>query len=88
MGVPGSNQATDWRELVLEVTRKLREGENVIVHCLGGLGRTGMLIGCVLVELGLEPDEAMRVTRESRPGAIQTSGQEREIRRYGEQKHR
>ncbi len=88
MGVPGSHQAAQWRDLVLEVTSRLRAGEKVIVHCLGGLGRTGMLVGCVLVELGLEPEEAVRVTRAARPGAIQTSGQEREIRRYEEKTRR
>jgi protein-tyrosine phosphatase len=36
-------------ELVL---RELRQGRGVIVHCAGGTGRTGTVIGCVLRALG------------------------------------
>jgi len=31
----------------------LKEGENILVHCAGGIGRTGMFAGCLLKALGL-----------------------------------
>jgi len=57
-------------------------GETVVVHCLGGLGRSGLLAACVLVRLGATVKDAMARVRAARPGAIQTRIQERYIARY------
>lgn len=35
----------------------LEKGEGVIVHCAGGRGRTGTVLGCVLREIGHEASE-------------------------------
>ena len=40
------------RQAVRLVLRELRQGRGVIVHCAGGTGRTGTVIGCVLRGLG------------------------------------
>lgn len=37
----------------------LREGRNVYVHCWGGVGRTGTVVGCYLVNQGLTGDAAL-----------------------------
>jgi protein-tyrosine phosphatase len=47
------------RKAVEVVARGLRNGDGIIVHCLGGIGRTGTVIGCVLRELGYSADEAI-----------------------------
>lgn len=39
-------------DLVLD---RLEAGAGVVVHCVGGTGRTGTVLGCVLVRLGHEP---------------------------------
>jgi hypothetical protein len=48
------------RELVraaaADVIAHLRDGVGVAVHCMGGRGRTGTVIGVALVQLGHEPD--------------------------------
>ena len=41
------------REAVGAVFPRLQSGEGVIVHCAGGTGRTGTLVGCILRRLGL-----------------------------------
>jgi protein-tyrosine phosphatase len=41
------------------VDRGIGEGLGVYVHCLGGIGRTGTLVGCWLVRHGLAGDEAL-----------------------------
>ena len=41
-------------------------------HCKGGLGRAGMISARLLVELGTEPEKAIRMVRRARSGAIET----------------
>ena len=48
------------RALVLDaaadVVAHIEQGIGVAVHCMGGRGRTGTVIGVALVRLGHEPD--------------------------------
>jgi protein-tyrosine phosphatase len=55
----------------------LNDGKNIVVHCRGGLGRAGMIAARLLVELGDPPDVAIARVRAVRPGAVETSEQER-----------
>ena len=64
-----------------EIRRFLRDGRDVVVHCKGGLGRAGMIAGRLLVELGMPPDDAIRMVRRARQGAIETPSQLEVIRR-------
>ena len=41
------------REVVQAVVDELRAGRGVVVHCVGGTGRTGTVIACALAALGL-----------------------------------
>ena len=38
---------------------KIDAGEGVVVHCMGGIGRTGTVIGCVLRDFGFSADEVV-----------------------------
>jgi ADP-ribosyl-[dinitrogen reductase] hydrolase len=58
----------------------LRAGRRLLVHCRGGLGRAGMVAARLLVELGTDPEKAIRVVREARPGAIETDEQAAYVR--------
>lgn len=42
-----------------KVIEKLNQGEGVIVHCAGGRGRTGTVLGVVLRKLGVTAREAV-----------------------------
>jgi hypothetical protein len=44
----------------------LQAQQRVYVHCLGGLGRTGTVIGCYLVRHGMDGDEALKTIRKLR----------------------
>jgi protein-tyrosine phosphatase len=46
--------------ILRRINRELEAGGAVYVHCLGGIGRTGTVIGCYLVEQG-EPDPLGRL---------------------------
>lgn len=66
-----------WRSEFDYLLDALARGKKVFVHCRGGLGRTGTLAARLLIEKGLDPEEAIAETREARKGAIETDEQER-----------
>jgi ADP-ribosyl-[dinitrogen reductase] hydrolase len=78
MDVPSDRAA--FRELLSELRAALDAGRCVILHCLGGLGRSGTVAAALLVELGTTPDRAIEAVRRARPGAIQTVEQEKLVR--------
>lgn len=66
-----------WAKLLLaKIEVMLREGEVVAVHCLAGLGRTGMVLAAWLVREGLTADEALRRLRTIDSGFVQSREQE------------
>ena len=73
---PGPTFDRLWRDEGPEVRRILREGGRVLVHCRGGLGRTGTVAAQLLVEFGVEPEAAIEAVRRARRGAIETRIQE------------
>jgi len=61
----------------------LGHGEGVVVHCLGGTGRTGTVLACALRELGRSADEAIDAVREHRPNWPESPWQEEVVRGSG-----
>jgi protein-tyrosine phosphatase len=47
------------REIQQAIEAALEDGRTVYVHCLGGLGRTGTVLGCYLVENEVSVAEAL-----------------------------
>jgi len=41
------------------IDRRLADGRKVYVHCWGGVGRTGTVVGCYLVRQGASGDDAL-----------------------------
>jgi ADP-ribosyl-[dinitrogen reductase] hydrolase len=76
-GVPEAAFNLAWPKRSEMLCRLLAAGGRVLIHCRGGLGRTGMIAARLLVDGGVAPTEAIARTRAARPGAIETQEQER-----------
>lgn len=84
---PGQRFENRWILYGLRLRRLLRRGGRVVLHCRGGLGRTGTVAARLLVELGMNPDDAMTAVRAARPGTIETAAQEAHVRACTEPEH-
>jgi protein-tyrosine phosphatase len=56
------------RDILDAMTAAMDEGHVVYIHCYGGIGRTGTVAGCWLVEQGLTAGEALERIRHLRKG--------------------
>jgi len=71
--------------LVREICRLYHDGQRIVMHCNGGLGRAGTMGACVRLALGLDraPAQAIVSIRRARGRrAIETRGQEAFISRF------
>ena len=80
MQVPDERFERRWTYTGHVLRRKLAAGERVLLHCRGGLGRTGMIAARLAIELGAVPDAALGAVRKARPGTVETPLQEAYVR--------
>ena len=73
MTIPTMNQAL---QIVQIAAAEIDRRGKVAVHCHAGFGRTGLIIGCILIaKMGITAEEAIALIRQKRPGSVQTSAQ-------------
>jgi protein-tyrosine phosphatase len=70
------------------IDERLSAGQNVLIHCVGGLGRSGTLAAAFLaVYCGAAPDDAIEIVRRSRsPRAVETREQAAFVRSIAKRK--
>ena len=68
----------DFKEFVDIVIDSLKKGK-VLVHCQGGIGRTGTMGAAYWIKKGLSASEAIKKIRKSMPGAIEMPEQEESL---------
>ncbi|MGK0433344.1 MAG: protein-tyrosine phosphatase/nicotinamidase-related amidase [Planctomycetota bacterium] len=71
------DRAVDWLD------DQVASNKSVLIHCVGGLGRSGMAAACWLVRRGLSAERALEVVRTARgPRAVETRVQEALVAEY------
>jgi protein-tyrosine phosphatase len=73
-GAPDFGDMT-WRPLAAELHAALDASRRVLVHCLAGCGRSGMVALRLMVERGEAAEPALARLRAARPCAVETDGQ-------------
>ena len=74
-GVPGPEVNAKWPEVSRVARQALRGGGRVLIHCMGGCGRSGMMALRLMIEAGEPADAALAHLRRIRPCAIETDAQ-------------
>jgi len=64
---------------IAELMRRLDGGEHLLMHCAAGIGRTGTMAVCVLMELGTSLPDALAHVALHRPMAGPEVGAQRDL---------
>jgi atypical dual specificity phosphatase len=72
---PGLDDIQKFMDIVID---SLKKGK-VLVHCQGGIGRTGTMAAAYWIKKGLSANEAIKRIRKSMPGAIEMPEQEESL---------
>lgn len=70
-------------EEFLEFADRVRiAGMKLVVHCDGGMGRTGTMLACYLVNKGIDAAKAIETVRRKRPNSIETEEQKEVVFKF------
>ena len=72
-GTPPREMRVRWPEL----SRRLRATDRLLIHCMGGCGRSGMIALRLMIDSDEAPDTALTRLRAARPCAVETKAQMR-----------
>ncbi|WP_020558913.1 protein-tyrosine phosphatase family protein [Thiofilum flexile] len=71
--------------MISSLVDRLHKGESVAIHCRAGIGRTGLIAGCVLTQLGYKPAEALQIISTARRVQVPDTEQQKEwLSRYAQ----
>jgi predicted protein tyrosine phosphatase len=71
-------------ELIERIVEAASSGRTVVIHCRGGLGRTGTVAAACLVALGHGPRTSIDRVRAVRPGAVENAAQEHWVEAFAD----
>lgn len=82
MGIPEKSAMV---EILNVLDKALSSGHTVYLHCYGGIGRTGTVVGCHMVRQGIDGAAALKqisVYRENMPDGWKASPETEEQRQF------
>ena len=82
MATPDESFDDIWTEMAPWILQMIKQGDNVLVHCKGGLARSGTIAALLMIAFGVLNDQAIIKVRHARPGAIDIAKQKEYVRRY------
>jgi len=74
-GVPEAETAAQWPKAAAQALTLLANQNRVLIHCMGGCGRSGMAALRLMVMAGEDPATALKRLRQTRPCAVETDAQ-------------
>ena len=73
---PNAEFDKNWRKVEPRLLAQLDTGENILLHCVAGYGRSGTIAAKLLIASGLNAQNAIERVRKTRPGTIENRIQE------------
>ncbi len=67
---PGQAFEQPWQNAKGDIVRLIENSGSIAVHCKGGAGRTGLVIGMILLTLGWEKDKVVKTVQGLRANAL------------------
>ena len=61
-GIPVKKNISDYESILMRTYQTLRAG-NILIHCAGGIGRTGTFAVILLKIIGFSFEEALKITK-------------------------
>jgi protein-tyrosine phosphatase len=77
-GVPDPEEL---RHLAARLAGEVCEGRFVVVHCFGGIGRSGVIAGATLIRLGANAEQAIELITQARGVPAPETDEQRDLLR-------
>ena len=81
-GIPEKMFMENWWDTYQTLMNELNKGNNIFIHCKGGIGRSGTVAAMFLMESGMENSHSILEVRSKRQGAIENEKQEDFVRSF------
>lgn len=81
-GTPDSDQIATFRRFEPYFSEVLSSGQDILIHCRGGIGRTSVIASLLMVHAGFTANWAVNTVRQTRPGSFHAPGQDAFPGRY------
>lgn len=76
------NDIKSFHKLILYLCHLLENGHRILIHCRGGVGRTGTVCACILLHFGYSASEAIYTVKDRRQRALRNQKQCKFIHYY------